>query len=182
MEIFVTSDQHFGHENIIKYCDRPFLSVEDMNEAIIANWNAAVKPDDTVITLGDMFCGGTTDSMAPILDRLNGDLIYVRGNHCSPQRLEVLRSRGIVIHDIYYLSYKGLFFVFNHFPQANPEFLKMIRENNSETVICHGHVHNSAPHFDAANSTFNCCVDVTDFAPVNIRTLSNMIRGAKHEN
>ena len=52
---FFTSDTHFGHANIIKYCNRPFSSLEEMNSTIIRNWNEMVKPEDTVFFLGD-FC------------------------------------------------------------------------------------------------------------------------------
>ena len=51
---FFTSDQHFGHKNIIKYCDRPFESVTQMDDEIIACWNSVVSPSDTVYVIGDV--------------------------------------------------------------------------------------------------------------------------------
>jgi calcineurin-like phosphoesterase family protein len=53
MAIFFTSDHHFGHENIIRYCNRPFTSVQQMNEIMILRWNGAVLPEDEVYYLGD---------------------------------------------------------------------------------------------------------------------------------
>ena len=53
MTTFFTSDTHFGHENIIKYCGRPFKDVEKMNERLIKNWNEVVKDTDTIFHLGD---------------------------------------------------------------------------------------------------------------------------------
>lgn len=53
--VYFTADTHFGHENIIKFCDRPFASVEEMDETLIANWNGRVRANDTVFILGDMF-------------------------------------------------------------------------------------------------------------------------------
>ena len=52
---FFTSDQHFGHFNIIRLCSRPFGTVEEMDEALLSKWNAKVKADDTVYILGDLF-------------------------------------------------------------------------------------------------------------------------------
>ena len=61
MSIFLTSDTHFNNDNIIKYCNRPFFNHKDMNEALIANWNSVVKPEDTVYHLGDFIIADAKD-------------------------------------------------------------------------------------------------------------------------
>ena len=77
---FFTSDTHFNHANIIHYCNRPFKNAEQMNETLIANWNCVITPDDTVFHLGD-FCLGGAAEWTKILDRLNGKIYLILGNH-----------------------------------------------------------------------------------------------------
>ena len=77
---FFTSDTHFNHANIIKFCNRPFKDVEQMNEVMIANWNSVIGKDDTVFHLGD-FCLGGAAEWAKILERLNGKIYLIMGNH-----------------------------------------------------------------------------------------------------
>lgn len=78
--VFFTSDTHFNHTNIIRYCDRPFRSTDEMNEKLIANWNSAVGPDDIVFHLGD-FSSGSAEDWTKMLDRLNGRIYLIMGNH-----------------------------------------------------------------------------------------------------
>ena len=78
--VFFTSDTHFYHANIINFCGRPFKNVEVMNETLIANWNSVVGPDDIVFHLGD-FCLGGSAEWANILNRLNGKIYLIVGNH-----------------------------------------------------------------------------------------------------
>lgn len=77
---FFTSDTHFNHVNIIRFCNRPFKDVEQMNEVMITNWNNAISKDDTVFHLGD-FCLGGAAEWTKILDRLNGKIYLIMGNH-----------------------------------------------------------------------------------------------------
>ena len=79
-KVFFTSDTHFNHANILKFCDRPFKNVEEMNETIIVNWNKVIGKDDTVFHLGD-FCLGGSAEWTKILDRLNGKIHLIVGNH-----------------------------------------------------------------------------------------------------
>jgi calcineurin-like phosphoesterase family protein len=78
---FFTSDTHFGHRNIIKYCNRPFKDENEMDAVIITNWNNKVKPDDTVFHLGDVSLSYNIDVCKEILGMLNGKIHLIVGNH-----------------------------------------------------------------------------------------------------
>lgn len=78
--VYFTSDTHFNHTNIISYCQRPFKNVDEMNERIIANWNEVVSEDDIIFHLGD-FCLGGAAEWTRLLDRLNGKIYLIMGNH-----------------------------------------------------------------------------------------------------
>ena len=99
-----TSDTHFGHNNIIKYCNRPFASAQEMDEAMIANWNLQVRPDDTVYHLGD-FAFTDAAKLMRLLDRLNGTKILVYGNHDKPVKsspgVREKFERCVDYHEIY---------------------------------------------------------------------------------
>ena len=78
--IYFSADTHFSHENIIKYCNRPFENVEQMNETMISNWNKVVKSNDDIYFLGD-FGLGTEKHLLPIYNRLNGRKFLIVGSH-----------------------------------------------------------------------------------------------------
>lgn len=80
MNVFFTSDLHFGHKNIIRFDNRPFTSVEEMDEVLIHNWNKKVKKNDLVYILGDI-SWHKDDKTCEIFERLNGRKILIKGNH-----------------------------------------------------------------------------------------------------
>ena len=80
LNTFFIADWHYGHNNIISYDDRPFRSVEEMNEELIKRWNNKVSKGDLVYILGDMFWCKSSEAV-PILKQLNGTKFLVKGNH-----------------------------------------------------------------------------------------------------
>ena len=80
MTTWFTADYHFNHTNIIKYCERPFKDIEEMNYEIVKRHNEVVKPDDTVYNLGDFTLGGM-EFFLPFYTQLNGTVIIVPGGH-----------------------------------------------------------------------------------------------------
>lgn len=79
MEWFFTADHHFGHANIIKYCNRPFDTVEEMDEVLIQRWNEVVRGQDVVIYAGDFTLRNSYAQ--ELIDRLKGNKIFLKGNH-----------------------------------------------------------------------------------------------------
>ena len=85
---YFIADTHFGHENIIKYCNRPFNTKEEMNSHMIKEWNSIVKQDDVIYVLGDFALMMSREQIKEIINLLNGYKILIMGNH------DKKRSRG----------------------------------------------------------------------------------------
>ena len=80
-KIYFTSDLHFGHENVIRFDNRPFETVEEMDAELVRRWNAKVDRGDLVYVLGDMIWKTKNDDALNIIKSLNGQIILIKGNH-----------------------------------------------------------------------------------------------------
>jgi calcineurin-like phosphoesterase family protein len=80
-KIWFTSDLHFGHRNIIRFCNRPFADIKEMGQKLIENWNYCVKDDDIVFVLGDTFWFNDSRGIKKTLSQLNGEIYILPGNH-----------------------------------------------------------------------------------------------------
>jgi calcineurin-like phosphoesterase family protein len=80
-KLFFTSDDHLFHKNIITYCDRPFVDVDEMNSNLIKNWNSVVPKDGKVFNLGDVSLTANPKELYDVLQQLNGEIHLVVGNH-----------------------------------------------------------------------------------------------------
>lgn len=80
MNTYFTSDNHFGHARVIEYAKRPFSSLDEMNEAMITQWNSVVRPGDQIYHVGDFALCKPKDA-CNIVRRLNGQKFIVWGNH-----------------------------------------------------------------------------------------------------
>ena len=81
MTDFLTGCTHFGHANIIRLTGRPFADIDQMDRALITNWNAVAQPQDTVYHLGDFAFRQSGDAKEKYLSRLNGKIVLLQGNH-----------------------------------------------------------------------------------------------------
>lgn len=130
---FVTSDLHFYHNAILRFCPdtRPWQSAEEMNEAIIEHWNSVVGVDDEVLHLGD-FSFKAKEATEAILARLNGNITFVLGNHCR-----VLRDQigGLNTYDYLEFRFNDTKVCAMHFPIAH------WNRADYGSIMLHGHLH-----------------------------------------
>lgn len=169
--IYFISDTHFYHDNIIKYCNRPFDNIYDMNEAMINNWNSVVKETDTIYHLGD-FCLGGNEELENIYSRLNGNKILIRGNHDRKKALYyeslgfiVLKNAPIILEE-----YK---LMLSHTPLPDAKIL-------DGYINIHGHIHNKSISEDYPKKDYsekkhiNVSVDVSNFKPISLNMINEM--------
>ena len=136
--IYFTSDTHFGHENIIKFCNRPFKNAQEMDEALIKNWNSVIKPEDTIFHLGDFAFGGSK-LWNNIMYQLNGHKILIMGNHDVRNFREGYIQNFEYIGDQLFISIDNRKVYLNHYP-----FLcygGSYRTSKAATYQLFGHVH-----------------------------------------
>lgn len=167
-EIFVISDTHFGHENIIKYCDRPFHSTGEMDEKMIENWNRVVSPQDKVYHLGDVYMG-SQENASKVLPRLNGKKRLILGNHDDGKdKLLHIHFQKISMWRIF----KEFGLLLTHVPVHESNISSIGKKNDGtpyhELTNVHGHIHtNPSP-----KGRYRCvCVEQIDYTPVNIEKL-----------
>ncbi|AXQ63466.1 phosphoesterase [Streptomyces phage Comrade] len=187
MTVFFTSDTHFGHQRIIELCERPFDSVDEMNEAMIERWNAVVKPTDVVYHLGDVALGKIAESL-PLVGRLNGDIALVPGNHdrIFSGEKEKMRVRfdaeyrkvfASILPESLVTSVGGFDVVLSHFPYVGDSHgadrHADKRPKDEGLPIIHGHVHDEWKH---NGRMFNVGVDVNDFRPVHMDEVVDWLR------
>ncbi len=100
-KVFFTSDLHFGHVGVIEFCNRPFANIDEMDHALIQNWNARVTKHDRIYVLGDLSLGIKIGRLVEILKQLSGQKFLVAGNHDSKLRdKQPLKDQFIWVKDL----------------------------------------------------------------------------------
>lgn len=180
MAIFFTSDQHFGHRNIINYSNRPFEDVDDMNRGLIERHNSVVHKDDIVWHLGDF---SLSEKLVPIiLPQLNGTHFLVAGNHDACHTIHKSKSTAAIRRYFEY-GFKEVHqeaivegILCAHMPYTGDShkedrYSNFRPKNNGEWLL-HGHIHGL---WKTNGKMINVGVDVWDWAPVHIETIKNLI-------
>lgn len=168
-DIWVWSDQHLGHSNIIKYCNRPYPTAEAMNHCLLGNYLNVVKPNDIVIFCGDV--GFMSENkINEQLDQMPGYKIHIVGNHdlhrsgklydLNFDERHLCMTVDVVDHDVEYQL------LFMHYP-LNPANVP------SGCVVVHGHIHDS---LIPGNKHINVSVEHTNYTPMNLKDVLGRAR------
>lgn len=146
MKFFAIADMHFGHEAVIRYCNRPYQTVQEMDEDLIKRWNETVSNKDTVLVLGDV-CFGSKEYAKSIISRLNGKKILIMGNHDNWSE-QFYRDAGFHTVSRFPILWNN-FYLLSHAPLQLSE--------TTPYYNLYGHIHNDSKFIDNATSK---CVSV----------------------
>lgn len=170
MKTYFIADTHFNHSNIIKYCDRPFTGVQDMNTAIIEEWNNVVKKDDIVYHLGD-FAFANFKEVSDFRQQLNGKIFLVLGNHDTynvkkyyEAGFDKVYDKPILFNEYFLLSHQPLFLP-DKLPYAN----------------IYGHVHNDSRYQTCTENSFCVSIERLGYQPINFVELQRRMKNVRTE-
>ena len=170
--IFITSDLHFNHDKDFIWKKRGFSNVNEMNEAIVNNWNQTVSDDDIVYLLGDVAMGSDLQANLRLINRLKGKKYLAYGNHDTEARLKAFKTNRF-FEDIqmgYRLRYKKHMFILTHYPTitANGDDLRVIN--------LYGHTHQKDNFFEDKSYMYHVGVDSHNCTPVSLETIIKEIK------
>jgi calcineurin-like phosphoesterase family protein len=172
-EIYVISDTHFGHANILEFTTndgkkcREFASVEEMDECIVTRWNEVVRQQDIVYHLGDV---AMKRKSIAIVGRCNGHKRLITGNH------DIFEMKDYLPFFKKIMGFRKIEeLILTHIP-IHPESLR------HNWINVHGHVHNNVPRNHYGPRYINVSVEVTDYRPVHIDVLRQLIHAQLYEN
>jgi calcineurin-like phosphoesterase family protein len=152
---WIYSDPHYYHKNIIKYCSRPFETMEEMHTTMINKHNSIIDKKDRVFILGD-FSFSNKENVSEIVSQLKGNITLIMGNHDRGRTRKWLLECGfdevieypIIVNELFILSHEPVFM------------------NDSMPYInLHGHLHGNV---FSNNNYFNVCLENNDFFPFSL--------------
>ena len=174
--IFFTSDLHFGHANILRYDNRPFESVEEMDYELVRRWNERVSPEDTVYVLGDV-SWYDADKTKQLVSSLNGRKILIRGNHDKPGNGKIWGFDEEYDYKEIRPNGKKSLVVLSHYP------ITFFNRHHYGAYMLYGHVHathewnitenvkRQLERLDIPCNMFNVGCMLWDYAPVTLEEI-----------
>ena len=164
-KVFFMGDCHFGHKNIIKYCNRPFKDVDDMTEKLIKLWNNVVGNNDIVYVVGDFaLCG--KQKIIEIGQRLNGRKRLILGNHDQASiatyreaGFEIVYNHPIVLDEFFVVSHEPMVGFSPSMPFAN----------------IFAHVHDNPAYTDCSSRSFCVSAERIAYKPIEFETIKGLM-------
>ena len=158
---YFTADLHFGHRNIIEYCNRPFKNVEEMDQALIDNWNSVVTGADVIVIVGDFTLDSNPERVRYMYTQyLKGNKIFIKGNHdhflrgSEKRYMWIKKVMGQMVHC-------------SHYP------LRTWAASNRQTCWqLHGHCHGMQIPYE---NQYDVGVDNNGYFPVSLTQLRSII-------
>ena len=185
-KVFFTSDPHYGHRNILKFCNRPYNDTKEMEQDLIKRWNSVVSNNDIAFILGDIVWFDGRSNTQRILEQLNGKEIHIiPGNHDDRRNFEYLSER-FIFHDSIVTCFintgEGIKEVFlSHFPMATWP------HHDRKAIHLFGHIH-SGPNCDnnaidvpgkdlllKFGKCYDVGVDNNNYTPIELTEILNEI-------
>ena len=162
-DIWVISDTHWQHYNMInKFKTRPFSTIEEMDEALMDNWNSVVKPGDKVYHLGDVTFGSKENYIKNIHNRLHGKKRLIVGNHDDVKFLAPYFEKVML-----WRMFPDWGLLMTHVP-VHPSTLGENRFTGKQMINVHGHIHSNP----SPEGPYKCvCVEQINYTPINIEEL-----------
>jgi calcineurin-like phosphoesterase family protein len=170
-DYWFTSDTHFGHTNIIKHCNRPFNSVEEMDEQLIRYWNECVKPGDFVYHLGD-FALVSREKTLEIFNRLNGIIHFIKGNH--DDSAESIKKKFAWFKDVHMIKVYDQQIWLSHYAH------RVWNKSHHGVWHLYGHSHGSLP-CDNTSLSFDVGIDCHDYRPINFDTVTKIMKSKSYK-
>ena len=163
---YYISDLHFDHYNIIQFCNRPFVTCQEMYETIAAKWNSKVTPEDEVYILGDVAFTNNPNKIVEMLKKLNGKKYLVKGNHDKIMLDQRVMKQFEWVKMYEEINDNDRRVVLFHFPieDWNGKFrgsYHLFGHIHNNWSVIHGHI----PH------RYNVSADVLDFCPMSLDEL-----------
>lgn len=161
--VLFTADPHFGHANIIKYCNRPFSSSGEMDEVLIERWNSKVGINDTIYVVGDFTMGSNAKDY---LKRLNGIKYLIIGNH---DRKPSKQDGWAEVYQQYTVRHPIGKFVLFHFA------MRVWDQSHRGSYHLYGHSHGTLPD-DPTSLSFDVGVDCHNFYPISVEEVVEIMK------
>ena len=184
VKVWFTSDPHFYHTNIIKFTNRPFKDINEMNETLIENWNKRVGKDDVIFILGD-FCFGGSKEWNELLGKLNGRKYLIIGNHDEKNLRQGYLSKFEKVAYMMHIYVNGKSIYLSHFPILC--YAGSYRVRNCVYAL-HGHVHSGERQSVGKDngrlsvlfpSQYDVGVDNNNYRPVSFEEVMEKIEGQR---